>query len=268
MTSPVDRTAEIRGIRLHYLDWGNDSAQPMVLHHGFRSICHVWHEVAEQFRDRFHVLAHDARGHGESDWDPEHRYSSVEYAHDLNAFVDALRLPPFVLVGHSMGAGIVLEFAGTHPTAVAKLVLEDGASAPAQTRAVEPPNSLETWAAAEAHQLRTMQNRRLPQDVIDRELRRLFKEESGRIVWRDDVQGLFRNLPGIPEERALELASALRCPTLLVQAGVNPVLQTAEIEALKARNPLIKSLTIEGATHDVHRSQLQRYLRELDRFLS
>jgi pimeloyl-ACP methyl ester carboxylesterase len=239
----------------------------MVLHHGFRSVADVWHDVAEHYRERFHVLALDARGHGDSDWDPEHRYSIERYSADLDAFTLQLRLPPFVLVGHSMGGGVALEFTGTHPTAVARLVLEDGASAPVPTRATEPPATFGTWAEAEAHELRSLQARRLPQDVIDRELRRPFKELDGRIVWRDDMPALMADVPGVTEARAMELASALRCPTLLVQAGVNPVLSDETIAGMKERNRLIRSVTIEGATHDVHRSQRERYLAALDGFL-
>jgi pimeloyl-ACP methyl ester carboxylesterase len=113
-----------------------------------------------------------------------------------------------------------------------------------------------------------MRNGRLPQDVVDRELRRLFKDEGGRVVWRDDMHALFQHLPGISEARAQELAAAVKCPTLLIQAGVNPVLSTETIEGMKSRNSLMHSMTIEGSTHDVHRSQLQPYLAALDGFLS
>lgn len=44
--SPRDGTIDARGLRLHYLDWGNEAAPPMLLLHGFTGHAHTWDTFA------------------------------------------------------------------------------------------------------------------------------------------------------------------------------------------------------------------------------
>src|SRR5262245_60405649 len=53
-------------LRLHYVDWGNEDAPPLLLVHGGRDHCRNWDWVAERLRKDWHILAPDLRGHGDS----------------------------------------------------------------------------------------------------------------------------------------------------------------------------------------------------------
>ncbi|HLY57466.1 MAG TPA: alpha/beta fold hydrolase, partial [Stellaceae bacterium] len=55
-------------LRLHYVDWGNPTAPPLVLVHGGRDHCRNWDWVASRLRRDWHVIAPDLRGHGDSQW--------------------------------------------------------------------------------------------------------------------------------------------------------------------------------------------------------
>ena len=55
---------------LHYLDWGNGGAPPVVCVHGYASSAQAFSAPARIFRDRFHFVVPDVRGHGESGWSP------------------------------------------------------------------------------------------------------------------------------------------------------------------------------------------------------
>jgi pimeloyl-ACP methyl ester carboxylesterase len=62
---PQDTYRTVNGLRLHYLDWGNAAAPPMLLH-GFSGHGHTWDTFAQAMCERFHVLALDQRGFGDS----------------------------------------------------------------------------------------------------------------------------------------------------------------------------------------------------------
>lgn len=62
---PQDNWIDLNGVKLHYLDWGNPSAQPLVLLRGFCSYAHFWDPFARSMRRDYHVIAPDLRGHGE-----------------------------------------------------------------------------------------------------------------------------------------------------------------------------------------------------------
>jgi len=65
--SPTSHSYFSQGLRLHYLDWGNPEAPPLLLVHGNRDHCHNWDWVAQELRDEYHILAPDFRGHGDSE---------------------------------------------------------------------------------------------------------------------------------------------------------------------------------------------------------
>ena len=53
-------------LRLHYVDWGNAEAPPLILLHGGRDHCRNWDWVAQDLRRDYHIIAPDLRGHGDS----------------------------------------------------------------------------------------------------------------------------------------------------------------------------------------------------------
>ena len=56
MHGPTSHTYFSQRLRLHYVDWGNPDAPPMILIHGGRDHCRNWDWVAEQFRDDYHII--------------------------------------------------------------------------------------------------------------------------------------------------------------------------------------------------------------------
>ena len=68
MSEPKDCFYTSHGLRLHYADWGNDSAPPLLLIHGGGDHCRSWDRLARELRPHFHVVAPDLRGHGDSGW--------------------------------------------------------------------------------------------------------------------------------------------------------------------------------------------------------
>ena len=71
---PIDRFATVNGLRLRYLDWGSNDAQPLIMLHGLRNQARAWDVVSVEFCHKYHILALDERGRGESEWDPEGSY--------------------------------------------------------------------------------------------------------------------------------------------------------------------------------------------------
>ncbi|MCE2437717.1 MAG: alpha/beta fold hydrolase, partial [Pseudomonadales bacterium] len=66
--SPASRAYVSQRLRLSYVDWGNESAPPLLLVHGGRDHSRNWDWVADDLRGDYHVFAPDLRGHGDSQW--------------------------------------------------------------------------------------------------------------------------------------------------------------------------------------------------------
>jgi pimeloyl-ACP methyl ester carboxylesterase len=126
-TDVVDELIELRGLRFHFRDWAarRAGAPSLVLLHGYTGHARSWDAFAEGMTDRYRVLALDQRGHGESGWAPADQYGIDEMAADLEAFVAALDLRAFTLLGLSMGGMVGMDYAGRRPERLGALVIVD-----------------------------------------------------------------------------------------------------------------------------------------------
>jgi pimeloyl-ACP methyl ester carboxylesterase len=97
----------------------------LVLLHGFGADKTTWLPLAEQLTAHFHVVIPDLPGWGRSSRNPGASYGIQAQAQRLQAFVAAVGLQRFVLVGHSMGGAIAGAYAAEHPQGVAALALLD-----------------------------------------------------------------------------------------------------------------------------------------------
>lgn len=129
---PVDGFISANGLQLHYRRWRSPEylpgLSPILLLHGLASSAHIWNLVAPLLAAAgYAVTALEQRGHGESD-KPGTGYDFVTILADDTDAVEALEIERPIIVGHSWGAMVALQFAATHVEQVTSLVLVDGAT--------------------------------------------------------------------------------------------------------------------------------------------
>ena len=126
MSQPSSHTVHVQGINLHYVDWGAppgaDAAPTLFLLHGDMRTSRSWDAVARHMRDRYHVVALDSRGHGDSDW-PDSGYTFAQRVDDLEAFSDAIGMRNAVAVAHSTGGVVATLLSDRRPDIFSRLVL-------------------------------------------------------------------------------------------------------------------------------------------------
>jgi pimeloyl-ACP methyl ester carboxylesterase len=116
-------TVRVHGQQIAYLDVG--AGPSIILIHGFGGSMWQWEYQQHPLSQHFRVLTLDLPGAGLSD-KPAIDYRPDEMLDFFVGFMDAVKIPQATLVGNSMGAGLAIGMALTHPTRVAKLVLVDG----------------------------------------------------------------------------------------------------------------------------------------------
>ena len=72
----VSSNVVARHQRFHFLEWGAPSLPNLLLLHGGNQSAHSWDLVSLHLADRFHIIALDQRGHGDSEWARDADYSS------------------------------------------------------------------------------------------------------------------------------------------------------------------------------------------------
>ena len=98
---------------------------PLVFVHSLAGNMEQWSAQLAHLRPTRRAVALDLRGHGRSDPPSDGDYSLTGMAADIGAVVEQLDLERIVLVGHSMGGGVALTYAGANPQMVAGLLLLD-----------------------------------------------------------------------------------------------------------------------------------------------
>lgn len=100
------KIVQAAGHRVHYLIGGPVDGPVLLLVHGFSGDKDNWTRFSTHLTDRFRVVALDLPGWGLSTRDPKASYDIVAQAERLDAFVTALKLERFHIVGNSMGGHI------------------------------------------------------------------------------------------------------------------------------------------------------------------
>lgn len=117
------QVAILPDLQLSYLEW-NRGREPLLLLHGMADCGLVWAELGKYLQDRYHILAPDLRGHGNSG-KPGRGYRCADIIADLEALM-ALESWDFAhVVAHSWSAKVAAVWARQNPSAIKSLVLVD-----------------------------------------------------------------------------------------------------------------------------------------------
>jgi len=238
LSQPHSTFLTVNGLRLHYFDWGNAGAPPVVCVHGYTSSAEAFNAPARQFQDRFHVIVPNVRGHGESAWSPTGAYQYSDQVSDLEGMVTQLGLERFTLIGTSMGGIIAMAYAGAHPARLARLVVNDiGPDAEVGNQRItqmvsDRPEMFATLEDAMAYRrsVSPIVAGRSEEDQRELALGVLRQQTHGRWVWKLDPAYIQQRVQhGPPRRPALWPAlQRLQCPTLVVWGMESDVLSEAQ----------------------------------------
>lgn len=106
--------------------WGDPTLPRLLMLHGFPEYGGAWEELATQLCHRFHCIAPDQRGYGQS-WAPDgiSAYATSALVGDMAALIRQQEGPVTVL-GHDWGAAVAYGLAMSHPDLVSRLIIANG----------------------------------------------------------------------------------------------------------------------------------------------
>lgn len=127
MNAPDELRVALPGLTLAAQCWGNPDAPPLLALHGWLDNAGSYAHLAPLLAAQFHVIALELPGHGHADHLPAGAsYHFVDYVRAVLGAMQALSLPPCVLLGHSLGAGVATLVAAAAPERVSRLLLIEG----------------------------------------------------------------------------------------------------------------------------------------------
>jgi len=126
--------AKLDGAKIHYVNYGKGS-DALVLIHGWTMNVDNWRDQIQDLASRYHVIAIDLPGHGQSD-KPQVSYSMDYFARAVEAVMKDAKAKRAVLVGHSMGTPVARQFYRQYPQKTLALVIVDGVLRPLAEKTV------------------------------------------------------------------------------------------------------------------------------------
>jgi pimeloyl-ACP methyl ester carboxylesterase len=287
LSGPTSHSFISQRLRLHYADWGNADAPPLLLVHGGRDHCRSWDWVAEELRTDWHVIAPDLRGHGDSAWSPDGNYNMDAFVYDLAQLIHQLDAAPVTIVSHSLGGNVCVRYAGLFPENVRKLVAIEGLGPSPKVRAERAKTPFaDQWRKWIAD--KRMAAGRLPKRyaTIDEALARMQAEnayltaeqarhltvhgvnrnEDGTWSWKFDNHLNVWPVFDMPVEEIEKLWQAITCPTLLLY-GANSWASNPEHDGRMVHFKTARVIEYQDAGHWLHHDQFDRFMADLKAFL-
>jgi pimeloyl-ACP methyl ester carboxylesterase len=258
-----DEYLTLNGFKLHYLDWGGEELPPLLMVHGLTRQAHAFDGTARRLSGKFHCLAIDVRGRGESEWTAPESYNYDQYVADVQAFCEARGLSRFHYMGTSMGGHIGMHLASLQPERFASFVLNDigpetaqAGSARIQQFVCNTPASFPSFEACLEKEIeRFPWTGELPREELEASIRdHVRQNEDGSWSLKYDPE-IIRGRLTDPEarKRGQEIMwkgfRALTCPTLLVRGATTDLLDMTTVEAMQEAQPDMRLVQVPGVGH-------------------
>jgi pimeloyl-ACP methyl ester carboxylesterase len=260
MPTVRDELIELRGLRFYYRDWASakPNAPTLLLLHGYTGHARSWDAFAEAMTSRYRVLALDQRGHGQTQWAAPSAYDTSEMVADADAFVKALGLSGFALLGLSMGGLVSIGYAGTRPAGLAKLVIVDIApeiDAEGLKRIQAGVARSDVFESVDDAYARARADNPIPpaDQLRHRVEYSLMRRDDGRFTYRYDraLRDPANPRKGIPAEEGWRLVANIDVPTLLVRGENSDILSRPIAQRMAQAVPNCRLVEVAGAGHPV-----------------
>ncbi len=287
LAGPASHSFASQRLKLHYVDWGNPDAPPLILQHGGRDHCRSWDWVAQQLRHDWHVIAPDLRGHGDSAWSPDGNYTSDAFTYDFAQLVHTLGHDRVTIVAHSLGGNVATRFTGLYPEKVRKFANIEGLGPTTrllkEREAISFGMRMREWIES-----RRKAAGRIPRRYPSLEAAYTRMKEENSFLTNEQarhltIHGASRNEDGTwswkfdnylnvwppsetPQAEVETLWQAITCPMLMFY-GANSFAVNPEKDGRIKHFRTARVLEYADAGHWLHHDQFDRFMSDLRAFL-
>lgn len=270
----IMRLLEFRGadgLRLSCFDYGGEGETPVLLMHGAAAHSRWWDFTAPALTGRYHVLALDRRGHGDSQWSDSGRYEIEDYTADLHEVLCTWGLGKPFLVAHSGGGLPSIMYAARYPENVRGLALietrpvyDDDMIARMRNRDERPPRLFDSREQALASFRLTPPTVGAPPEMVAHLAQHSFRRlPDGKWINKLDRRTGRR----LHTFDGIQWMTQVSCPVLVVRAENSTMLDRDAAQRLAAAAKRGSLIEIPGAEHQVILDSVEEVTRILLEFL-
>ena len=260
MTHWTSAICEANNINIHYTRTGGNKP-PLILLHGLMTNGMCWTSLARALEQDYDVIMPDARGHGQSSV-PDHGYRYEDHANDVAGLINALKLPPPMLLGHSMGGMTAAVVASRKPNLLRSVILADPTF-------LHPKVQHEVRDSDVAEQHRKMLTLSLEEVMAAAQTRHPKRSaETIELFAKARLQTSMAAFDVLtpPNPDYEQLIQKIDIPCLLI-FGDKGVVTAAVAETLQRLNAGLRVEQIRDAGHSLHMDQPEHFAAVVNNFL-
>lgn len=239
-------------MKLFYRHMGE--GQPVIILHGIFGISDNWVTIGRKLAEKFEVFIPDQRNHGQSPHSDTFNYFAlVDYLYE---FIGDRQIVNPILIGHSMGGKVAMNFALENPSKVDQLIVVDISLREYPAR----QEHMDILHAMMAVDFDKVTSREEVEAIVSEKVRserirmfimkNLYRMGKSRFAWRMNVNSIYQNIENV--FAAVDSRYVFERPALFIRGGSSGYVRDDDYPAILERFPAATFTTIEGASHWVH----------------
>lgn len=251
-------------IRLHYAEQGSPAGEPVIFLHGYTDSWHSYETVLKHLPLTVHAFALSQRGHGNSE-KPLQRYQPADFAADIAAFMQQLKIKKAVIVGHSMGSIVAQRFAIDYPGQTKGIVLMGAFASISHNEGARQVYDavMQLQDPVDTVFINEFQKSTLAKPIDADYFKRLVKESEKlpASIWKSVLQGL------MDADFTSELTKIDK-PALIVWGDKDAICTRKDQDELLAAIKGSSLKIYNGTGHGVHWEEPKRFAGDLISFIN
>jgi pimeloyl-ACP methyl ester carboxylesterase len=254
-------------MKLFYRHFGE--GQPIIILHGILGVSDNWVTIGRRLAEKFEVFIPDQRNHGQSPHSDMFSYYAL--VDDLFEFIEDHQLTKPILIGHSMGGKVAMNFSLEHPHRIEKLIVIDISVRNYSARR-QHLDMMNAMLSIDFDQLSTRDE---IEKIISEKIKspaiagfimkNLYRIGKSRLAWRLNLKSIYPNIENVFEGVDLPYISDI--PALFVKGGASDYIQDEDYPLILNKFPNAIFKTIGHASHWVHADAPDELCKILSEFL-
>jgi esterase len=245
-------------MKLFYREYG--AGQPIVIMHGIFGSSDNWLTQAKILSEKYRVILVDLRNHGQSPKDEAFDYQVM--VSDMEQFMEELQLKDPIVIGHSMGGKVAMNFAVAHPDRLSRLIVVDISPRPYNLEhyvILDGLNAIPIDSVNSRNQADEILAPFVPEaDVRQFLLKNLQRKPEGGFTWKLNLPVITKNLPKIGHD--LQFKGTFDKPTLFIRGGRSKYVRDEDMARIQDVFPLAQLETLDTG-HWVQAEKPQEFVR-------
>jgi esterase len=251
---------------LFYRKYGQ--GDPVIILHGLFGMSDNWASIGKRISENgYSVYIPDLRNHGNSPHSDDLNYEIL--SNDLSEFINKHLIKNPIIIGHSLGGKIAMNFALENPADVKKLIVVDIGTKEYPVHNIDVLDaflSIDITNASSRNKVEEQIAAIMPLEKVRQlMMKNIYRRADNRFEWKLNIESINNNFSNIFDK--VKSKNKFTNPTLFIKGELSNYISTSDFPEIKDLFPNAELQMIQGATHWVHADKPGEFIDTVLKFI-